>query len=231
MHEASSEYIIAMEAIQTKLMNTLQKLSQTLATLTDEQLALLARELDFFQELNRLGYSDALSSLMDSYDNVAAKVFGMAADRGIRVSVASAQILELTKELDAVMLLGRARDYSNKLKAELLKGIISGESGSSIAARLMDTVGKELSSANVNMIVNDSFARFSNSATFKAFEDEPEQHYQYIGVRDDRNRDECITVLEDPRNDKGFTVDQISSLPVGFADRGGFNCRHDWVVV
>tara|TARA_Y100000310_G_scaffold296376_1_gene328581 strand:- start:50 stop:712 length:663 start_codon:yes stop_codon:yes gene_type:complete len=220
-----------MEAIQAKLMSNLQKLSQTLSTLTDAELTLLARELDFFQELNRLGYSDALTSLMDEYDTVAARVFSLAAEKGIRVSVASAQMLELTKELDAITLLGRAKDYSGKLKAELLKGIIAGESGSSIATKLMETVGKELSSANVNMIVNDSFARFSNSATFKAFEDVPDQRYQYMGAWDNKTRDDCVTVLSDPRNDRGFTVGEIGSLPVGFADRGGFNCRHDWILV
>ena len=229
MPSPPAEYIQAMEAIQAKLMSNLQKLSQTLSTLTDAELTLLARELDFFQELNRLGYSDALTSLMDEYDTVAARVFSLAAEKGIRVSVASAQMLELTKELDAITLLGRAKDYSGKLKAELLKGIIAGESGSSIATKLMETVGKELSSANVNMIVNDSFARFSNSATFKAFEEKTDQKFIYVGVRDNLNRQECADVLDDAQNDTGYTVDEIASLPVGLTDRGGFNCRHDWI--
>ena len=30
---------------------------------------------------------------------------------------------------------------------------------------------------------------------------------------------------------KPFTMEEIFDLPVGFDDRGGFNCRHDWVVV
>jgi len=231
MASASENFMSALGGIQNKLNDQLPTLAGRLSRLSDDELAVLARELDFFQELNRLGYSDALNDLMNEYDNTASKVFEQARSRGLQVQVATAQNLELIKELDATTLLGRARDFSSRYKSELLRGVIAGESGRQIANRLTTTLGTELTSANLNLIVNDSFAKFSNSATFKAFADEPQTRYRYVGILDNNTRDICREVLEDSQNSQGYTMEEIFDLPVGFDDRGGFNCRHDWVVV
>ena len=231
MASASENFMSALGGIQNKLNAQLPTLASRLSRLSDDELAILARELDFFQELNRLGYSDALNDLMNEYDNTASKVFEQARSRGLQVQVATAQNLELIKELDATTLLGRARDFSSRYKSELLRGVIAGESGRQIANRLTTTLGTELTSANLNLIVNDSFAKFSNSATFKAFADEPQTRYRYVGILDNNTRDICREVLEDSQNSQGYTMEEIFDLPVGFDDRGGFNCRHDWVVV
>ena len=231
MASASENFMSALGGIQNKLNDQLPTLAGRLSRLSDDELAILARELDFFQELNRLGYSDALNDLMNEYDNTASKVFEQARSRGLQVQVATAQNLELIKELDATTLLGRARDFSSRYKSELLRGVIAGESGRQIANRLTTTIGTELTSANLNLIVNDSFAKFSNSATFKAFADEPQTRYRYVGILDNKTRDICREVLEDSQNSQGYTMEEIFDLPVGFDDRGGFNCRHDWVVV
>ena len=231
MASASENFMSALGGIQNKLNDQLPTLASRLSRLSDDELAILARELDFFQELNRLGFSDALNDLMNEYDNTASKVFEQARSRGLQVQVATAQNLELIKELDATTLLGRARDFSSRYKSELLRGVIAGESGRQIANRLTTTLGTELTSANLNLIVNDSFAKFSNSATFKAFADEPQTRYRYVGILDNNTRDICREVLEDSQNSQGYTMEEIFDLPVGFDDRGGFNCRHDWVVV
>ena len=231
MASASENFMSALGGIQNKLNDQLPTLASRLSRLSDDELAILARELDFFQELNRLGYSDALNDLMNEYDNTASKVFEQARSRGLQVQVATAQNLELIKELDATTLLGRARDFSSRYKSELLRGVIAGESGRQIANRLTTTLGTELTSANLNLIVNDSFVKFSNSATFKAFADEPQTRYRYVGILDNNTRDICREVLEDSQNSQGYTMEEIFDLPVGFDDRGGFNCRHDWVVV
>ena len=231
MASASENFMSALGGIQNKLNDQLPTLAGRLSRLSDDELAILARELDFFQELNRLGFSNALNDLMNEYDNTASKVFEQARSRGLQVQVATAQNLELIKELDATTLLGRARDFSSRYKSELLRGVIAGESGRQIANRLTTTLGTELTSANLNLIVNDSFAKFSNSATFKAFADEPQTRYRYVGILDNKTRDICREVLEDSQNSQGYTMEEIFDLPVGFDDRGGFNCRHDWVVV
>ena len=158
-------------------------------------------------------------------------VFREARARGVETSVASVRSLELLKELDTTTLLGKAQEFSTTLKSELLKGIIAGESSEIITERLQRTV-TTLTTAQTRLVVNDSFARFSNSAKFKAFEDLPETRYQYVGPNDGKTREACANVLNNPQNAKGFTTAEINGLDgVGQADRGGFNCRHEWEVV
>ena len=56
----------------------------------------------------------------------------------------------------------------------------------------------------------------------------PEVLFTYFGPLDDVTRDICVEALSDPRNDTGFTVDEIETLAVDLVDGGGFNCRHTW---
>ena len=93
MASASENFMSALGGIQNKLNDQLPTLASRLSRLSDDELAILARELDFFQELNRLGYSDALNDLMNEYDNTASKVFEQARSRGLQVQVATAQNL------------------------------------------------------------------------------------------------------------------------------------------
>ena len=71
-------FMSALGGIQNKLNDQLPTLASRLARLSDQELTIIARELDFFQELNRLGYSDALTDLMNEYDEVATNVFNQA---------------------------------------------------------------------------------------------------------------------------------------------------------
>lgn len=62
-----------------------------------------------------------------------------------------------------------------------------------------------------------------------AQEVDPEVLFTYFGPNDDVTRDICLEALSDPRNDTGFTVDEINGdLAVDLVDGGGFNCRHTW---
>jgi hypothetical protein len=52
--------------------------------------------------------------------------------------------------------------------------------------------------------------------------------FQYVGPLDDVTRDECVNILTDSQNAVGYKLDE---LPLPIDERGGWNCRHDWVVV
>ena len=231
MADAPTDFLNVIEDIQKNVFSTLDQVSKTLSELDTNQLSIVARELDFLQELDRQGYNKALNNLMSKYDDEVVNVFREARARGVETSVASVRSLELLKELDTTTLLGKAQEFSTTLKSELLKGIIAGESSEIIVERLQRTV-TTLTTAQTRLVVNDSFARFSNSAKFKAFEDLPQTKYQYVGPNDSKTREACANVLNNPQTAEGFTVDAINSLDgVGQADRGGFNCRHEWEVV
>ena len=231
MANAPTKFLDTIEDIQKNVFATLPKVANTLSQISTSELTIVARELDFLQELDRLGYNKALNQLLNEYDNEVVSVFREASARGLQTSVASVGSLELLKELDTTTLLGKAQEFSTTLKSELLKGIIAGESSEIITERLQRTV-TTLTTAQTRLVVNDSFARFSNSAKFKAFEDLPETRYQYVGPNDGKTREACANVLNNPQNAKGFTTAEINGLDgVGQADRGGFNCRHEWEVV
>lgn len=221
-----------LEKIQTQLMANIDKMIPRLAQLSDAELIRIAQEIDFFRELERLGAFDSLNGFLGAYDDKAEAIVALARDRGLKtLSTASVNSLEFLRDLDGATMLGRWQDFSNELKSELLKGLVAGVPSFELANTLREQIGDRLFSSKAGMIINDSYARFSNSATFKMFEDFPDQKYRYIGRRDDRNRDACATVLDNKKNEQGFTIDEIGSLPVDQATRGGFNCRHDWVPV
>ena len=230
MADATDNFLSIIEDIQNNVSQTLTQVSETLTQLDTSDLAIVARELDFLQELDRLGYNKAVNDLMNQYDNEIVEVFREANKRGIQVNVASIRSLELLKELDTTTLLGKAQEYSTTLKSELLKGIIAGESSESISNRLKEQI-TTLTSTQTRLVVNDSFSRFASAAKFKAFEDLDDIRYTYTGPNDGRTRDACSQVLNDPQNAEGYTISEIDALPVGKAERGGFNCRHEWDVV
>jgi hypothetical protein len=77
-------------------------------------------------------------------------------------------------------------------------------------------------------LINDAFSRFSNTTRAKAFEEFPEVKFQYIGTSDNKTREVCQRALQEPP----LTREEIDALGyVDFANRGGYNCRHDWVRV
>ena len=120
------------------------------------------------------------------------------------------------------------RQYSDQLKTAMLRGIITGESNIQIMNNINTTfgVGTYISSSETSFLINDAFSRFSNASRAKAFEEFPEIKFTYIGTNDDKTREVCKRALKLPQ----LTRKEIDALGyVSFTDRGGYNCRHDWV--
>ncbi len=236
---AVNDFLNELSNIENKLINILPKLIDRLKGFSDTELAVIAREIDFFEQLNSLGYNDSVEKLMQDYDGVAENVFREANIRGLDTKVASASQLQLIKDLDAQAIFRIGQEISTKVKSELLRGIIDGDTRDNIVNRLSTTVVGELTSPQLNTIVGDSFARFSNTATKKAFEENPDQRFKYVGASKEnpRIRPLCKHVMSNSQNEKGFTVAEILSYPeigglkLSFSGRGGYNCRHDWVAV
>jgi hypothetical protein len=213
--------------LETALFTDLGKIAQRLDKLSDTELITMIRELNFFQELLDRGYTDAVNGLMDAYEGQLSSIVQEASKRGIRtVKGATIQQLELLQELDTRTLLGNANAFANTLTEGLFSGIIAGESPSSIVARLAETVNLE--THQLNVAVHDGFRKFDDIARHKVFEGE-DIRWTYVGPIDDRTRDICMdTVSNEP--DKGYTEAEVLASNTPFGDRGGFNCRHSWMV-
>ncbi len=228
------KYFDNVEAVQTEMLSRLKRLIPKLQKLNTSELIEVARSIDFLQEMNKNGLGDALDNLYNSFNGEVSATLKKASTLGVKqITTTNIQAIEAMRLLEVDSLLKGYEQYASDLKRELIRGIITGEEGSSLAARLTNDFGAEkmLTGPQKRVVVNDAFSRLSNATTKEVFADTPEQKFEYIGPNDDVTRIECSDVLSDSRNSKGFTTSEIDGLPVDFASRGGWNCRHDWVPV
>ena len=212
--------------VEASLYADLNKIATQLNQLSDTELINIIREVNFFQDLLDRGYADAVNGLIDSYGDNLSKIVKEARKRGIRdIGGATVSQLELLQELDTRALLGNANLFSERLTNELFSGIVSGESIGSIVKRLSESV--PLATHQLNVAGYDSFKQFDDLARYKVFEG-ADVTWTYIGPLDDRTSEACRKTIEDEPNG-GFSVDKLPS-DTPFVVRGGFNCRHSWMV-
>ena len=219
------------ENIQQQLIDKLDNLVIGLGKVTDTELMQIAKQIDFFDEMEKLGYGKLINRVGKTFDDEIARVFAELSKRELgQVSVASIEALKELKNFEMTYLTNGVRQYSDQLKTAMLRGIITGESNIQIMNNINSTfgIGTFISSSETSFLINDAFSRFSNASRAKAFEEFPEVKFQYIGTSDNKTRDVCQRALQLPP----LTREEIDALGyVSFSDRGGYNCRHDWVRV
>ena len=217
--------------IQQQLIDKLDNLVAGLGTLSDTELMQIAKQIDFFDEMEKLGYGKLMNKVGKTYDDEIARVFAELSKPELRkVSAASIDTLRELKNFELTYLTGQARQYSDQLKTSMLRGIITGESNIQIMNNINSTfgVGTFISSSETSFLINDAFSRFSSTSRAKAFEEFPKIKFQYIGTSDNKTREVCQRALKLPP----LTRKEIDALGyVSFSNRGGYNCRHDWVRV
>ena len=225
--------------IQEQLLVRIGVLVEGLSQLSDAELLQIAKQIDLFEEMERLGYGKLLRKTMDTYDNEIAAIFGELTRRELaQVPAASIDVLRDLRDFELTYLTGQAKQYADQLKTAMLRGIITGQTNEQIIANLTLTfgVGTFISSGEASFLINDAFATFSNASRAKAFADFPDITFKYRGTRDSKTRGSCRWILD---NNKPRTQKEIQALQVppqkdgskhfGFSRRGGYNCRHDWV--
>lgn len=217
--------------IQQQLIDKLDNLVVGLGTLSDTELMQIAKQIDFFDEMEKLGFTKLMNRVGKTFDDEIARVFAELSKRELgQVSAASIDALRELKNFEMTYLTNGVRQYSDQLKTAMLRGIITGESNIQIMNNINTTfgVGTYISSSETSFLINDAFSRFSNASRAKAYEEFPEVKFQYIGTNDDKTRDVCKRALQE----EPLTRKEIDALGyVSFTDRGGYNCRHDWVRV
>ena len=217
--------------IQQQLIDKLDNLVIGLGKVTDTELMQIAKQIDFFAEMETLGFTKLMNRVGKTFDDEIARVFTELSKRELgKVSVASIETLRELKNFEMTYLTNGVRQYSDQLKTAMLRGIITGETNAQIMAGLQTGfgVGTFISSSETSFLINDAFSRFSNTSRAKAFKEFPDIKFKYIGTSDNKTRDVCKRALQEPP----LTRKEIDALGyVSFSDRGGYNCRHDWVRV
>jgi len=217
--------------IQQQLIDKLDNLVIGLGRVSDTELMQIAKQIDFFAEMEALGFGKLMNRVGKTFDDEIARVFAELSRRELgQVSVASIEALKELKNFEMTYLTNGVRQYSDQLKTAMLRGIITGESNIQIMNNINTTfgVGTYISSSETSFLINDAFSRFSNTSRAKAFEEFPEIKFQYIGPSDDKTREVCQRALQEGP----LTREEINALGyIDFSNRGGYNCRHDWVRV
>ena len=222
------------ENIQQQLIDKLDNLVVGLGRVTDTELMQIAKQIDFFAEMEALGFTKLMNRVGKTFDDEIARVFAELSKRELgAVSVASIDALRELKNFEMTYLTNGVRQYSDQLKTAMLRGIITGESNIQIMNNINSTfgIGTYISSSETSFLINDAFARFSNTSRAKAFEQFPEVRFQYVGPSTGNIRPACVEALKAPPLTREEIDAGRAGIGVNFIDRGGYNCRHDWVRV
>lgn len=225
------EFYDDIDKMGIRLFDNIQKMGTAIEGFSETQLVRLARELDFFNELQEMGFNTSFENLMEGYDKeaegilkdmqkiVRARTAGAGAD--ILLSTANteriANQLEILRDLDGEVMLGQFKVETAKLKSELMRGIIAGEPAGVVGKRLSEEwVNADgvptLIGERARMIARDSFGQFSQTSTFNVFKDSPNQLFRYLGSKDKKNRPSCRYFIDNQKNKKGWTRKEIEGI-------------------
>ena len=225
---AVNTFMTNIKTIEDELQRDLEKLAYKMSQMTDTEILVTTKKLNFLQELIDKGYGKELNNLMIEYDVLLAKSVVEANKRGI-IPVGSERVeaLQTLKDLDTETLLGRASAWSNEMKKSMFTSIYSGANIRSVVASIAET---ELATYQMNVAVNTGLRQFSDLSRYSVFRGQ-DVKWTYVGPQDDRTRDDCqSTHNNEPAI--GYTEEQVNNdTNTPFGVRGGFNCRHSWMVL
>ena len=134
--------------------------------------------------------------------------------------------LQILKDLDTETLLGRASAWSNEMKKLMFTNIYSGTNITSIVSAMSET---GLATHQLNVAVNTGLRQFSDLSRYSVFKG-ADVNWTYVDPQDDRTRPECASTHNNEPSE-GYTEKQVNSdTDTPFGVRGGFNCRHSWMI-
>ena len=198
----------------------------------DIPLAQLDAELDIFQVLNDLGYEGKVRQFFSNYDEIVKQLHNDAIKRGLNGIVGvTAQDLEIIANNNEIFALDKGRLYGSQFKSTLLEGVISGQPFNETIKLLQ---GTKLADTQLRVGLNQGITRFESIGIGKIYEEDPEQRFGLFGPLDSVTRDECANALS-IQPAEGWTRAEIDAGAAGagytWVDRGGYNCRHQWVPI
>lgn len=117
--------------------------------------------------------------------------------------------------------------YQAEMNGFMIRSQLEGKSINQISSGLGEVfggMGRRLNTEiNTSISISDSMIKkdFYKQAGIDKF--------VYAGPDDDKTRDTCSSTLNDPRQEMGWTLEEVNNSETPFVERGGFNCRHQWM--
>lgn len=198
---------------------------------TQIQLAQIAAEIDFFEQLKGLGYEQTVDKYLGSYETVLSDLLVTARKQGVDFAGINLGQLELIKELDKKYLLGKASTWGAQFDSEFVKSVIRGDTIKQTVANLSEI---PLTDSQLGTVMNTSYSEFSRMGTKEIFKNEPEQRFSYFGPLIQTSSEQCSWLVPN-QNPDGYTSAQIEAgidTPAGIVNWSGrdpnWNCNHNW---
>ena len=244
-----------LQKIEDELLRRI-KIALESGRLSSKDLAELSGQLDFFTELQKLGYTSKLEAHFGKYEEIIKQIQKQAAEQGVSGLVGTnVRDLDNIVNLQAKELLGKARTYADTLKTNLLSHIVAGTPIKGIIESMKET---KLADYQLRVSLTTGLRQFRILSTSELYKDEPDKRFKLYGARDEKNRPACAGVLE-YQPEEGFTRKEIDdgawtklavkgikefglnkdgelpphlqklaeTIEYNFLTCGGFNCRHE----
>jgi hypothetical protein len=220
---------------EKKMIANIQKIILT-DKLSNDELFEVIKQYKFFTDLQSRGLSSAIKKLSIQYDTALRDVVKTATEFKIDLVGVDIDKLVYLSDLDLSTILRRAEMFSEEMRSEIAKTILTNRPKEEIANILLPQIrdkGITFHTSWMNAALNQSFTRFANVGLARVFSDYPETRYLLVHPEDQVTRDRCLLAIKlQQENPEGLTISQINAGALGpeytFEDQGGFNCRGFW---
>ena len=178
---------------------------------------------------NLLGYDDMIDSFIDKYTEMFqfSREISQILNINFQLSEESLTLLEEISNNDSIRLLTTKEVISNDLVKIGLQGQLENKSLNQIIADISENISDM--SRRISTEAYTGISNFERTAKLIQFKESGINKFVYVGPNDNVTRPECQSVLNDPRQSTGWTLEEIKNSPVDFIAGGGWNCRHDWL--
>lgn len=209
------------------------KLEKILAKLTPKQRAALIQNPklidDLIKEINVEAIAKQYSVEFMSIAGLVVKDYSKIIDAVQKKRVAI--FIETLRDLKTEALRDFIIANKQQFKSKLVEMIIGGSNDKTIKEYFAKT---PFTTAQVGTLINTAESDIRRATVMSAFEDKPEQKFEYVGGLIPTSSETCTWLYEN-QNPEGYTMDEIQAgivTPYGIVDWNGripnYNCIHSW---
>ena len=213
------------DTIQSVLLKEIEQMIKT--GVDKKQIAVFVDSIDFDELLDEFGLNKAVLEYVYSLDEIV-NSFG----KGIATNLLDE--IEMIQNLQSEYILGSMSNKIKLWKSTMIEGFITGREDKFILESLQ-TIG--LTEAQAGTVLQTSYYNFERAVTSIAYEDSPEQKFEYRGGIIPTSSRQCEWLFNN-QDPAGYTKSEIDvgiETPFGIIDWFGrqpnYNCLHSWVAI
>ena len=175
------------------------------------------------------GFGDLYLSFVDNFGEMVrfSKKLSEELAIGFNVSPEQFQLLDtLSVQIETNFSASLAK-YSNDLARAGLQSKLGGMGFQQIVQDMKLSIDDSLRRFETEAYTGIS--QFDSTMNYQMFQSAGIEKFIYVGPADARTREACQHTLDDPKQQTGWTVEEINASETPFIEVGGYNCRHRWL--